>query len=402
MIRKRVIALIAAAALVALGGCTPGDDPGTDPSATPTITVWVDETRQGPVRVAAAAFEDATGVKVELVLKNWNDLRPDFVTQAPTGEGPDIVVGAHDWLGDLLANGVIAPLELSDQAANFNPISIQAFASEGQIYGLPYAVENIALIRNADLVPTAAAATWDATVAAGRAANTRYPIVVQVGEGGDGYTLYPLQTSFGAPVFAQNEDGSYTPEVAMGGENGRNFARWLAEQGKAGLLTQDITYDIAVAAFAAGESPYIIGGPWMLAQFEDVNVAIDPLPAAGTHPARPFVGVQGFYLSAQSKNALAATDFLVNYLASEDVQYSLYETGGRPPALTAAAERASSDPIIAGFAEVGRNAVPMPSIPEMGAVWSFWGVTEASIIAGTQDAVAAWDKMVADIEAEIA
>lgn len=36
----------------------------------------------------------------------------------------------------------------------------------------------------------------------------------------------------------------------------------------------------------------------------------------------------------------------------------------------------------AGFREVGADAVPMPSIPEMGAVWEFWGVTEANILGG--------------------
>ena len=40
----------------------------------------------------------------------------------------------------------------------------------------------------------------------------------------------------------------------------------------------------------------------------------------------------------------------------------------------------------------------MPSIPEMGQVWSFWGVTEAGIISGSSEPVAAWEKMVSDIQ----
>jgi arabinogalactan oligomer/maltooligosaccharide transport system substrate-binding protein len=40
----------------------------------------------------------------------------------------------------------------------------------------------------------------------------------------------------------------------------------------------------------------------------------------------------------------------------------------------------------------------MPSIPEMGAVWAFWGVTEANIISGAAEPVAAWEKMVTDIQ----
>src|SRR5690625_6765979 len=120
----------------------------------------------------------------------------------------------------------------------------------------------------------------------------------------------------------------------------------------------------------------------MLASFEDVEVAVDPIPSAGGEPAQPFTGVQGFYVSAQSDNALLATDFLVNYMATEEAQIALYEAGDRTPALTAAADTVAEDPIAAGFRELGAEAVPMPSIPEMGEVWNFWGVTEAQIITG--------------------
>ena len=363
-----------------------------------TLTVWVDETRQAAVESAAADFEAETGAEVELVLKPFEDIRADFVAQVPTGEGPDVTVGAHDWLGELITNGVVAPVELGDKAAEFEDVAVQAFTADGQVYGLPYAIENIALIRNTELADTAPA-TWDDAIAAGEDADTKFPFLIQSdGEDGDPYTYYPFQTSFGAPVFEQNADGSYTPELAMGGENGEAYAQWLAEQGEAGNLTIDTTYDIAVEAFAKGQSPFIVGGPWMLEQFADLDLAIDPVPAAGDQPAQPFVGVQGFYVSAQSENTLLANDFLVNYLSTEEAQTALFEAGGRPPALTAAADAASSDPIVAGFREVGADAVPMPSIPEMGSVWAFWGVTEAGIISGKAEPAEAWNKMISDIE----
>ncbi|RPF28759.1 sugar ABC transporter substrate-binding protein [Georgenia muralis] len=362
-----------------------------------TLTVWVDETRQAAVETAAAAFEEETGTAVETVLKNFEDIRADFNAQVPTGEGPDITVGAHDWLGELTANGVVAPIELGDKAAEFETVAVEAFTQDGQVYGLPYAVENIGLIRNTALAPEAPA-TWDDAIAAGEAAGTEYPILIQMGEEGDPYTMYPMQTSFGAPVFVQNEDGSYSPELALGGEAGNAFATWLAEQGAAGNLDTAVTYDIAVEAFANGQSPFIIGGPWMIASFEGLDLAVDPIPSAGGEPAQPFAGVQGFYVNAQSENAILANDFLVNYMATEDAQLALYEAGDRPPALTAAADTAAADPVTDGFRTVGADAVPMPSIPEMGSVWAFWGVTEAGIVNGSLEPVAAWEKMVSDIQ----
>ncbi len=415
---RRSISLVGAVGLAltlaACGSSNTPADPTSAPETTDTATtepteptgdagslvIWVDDTRQDAVQAAAATFEAETGATVELVQKNFDDIRPDFLAQVPTGEGPDITVGAHDWLGELTANGVVAPIELGDKAGEFEQVALDAFTYDGQVYGLPYAIENIAIIRNTELADSTPA-TWDEMIAKGLEAGTKYPFLVQVGETGDGYTLYPFQTSFGAPVFKQNEDGSYTNELALGGENGVRFAEFLAKEGKAGTLSTSITYDIAVEAFANGESPYILGGPWMLGSFEGLDLAIDPIPSAGGEPAQPFTGVQGFYLNAQSANQLLATDFLVNYMATVEAQVALYEAGDRTPALVAAADQVSSDPIAAGFREVGADAVPMPSIPEMGSVWSFWGVTEAGIISGSLEPEAAWNKMVEDIQGAI-
>ncbi|WP_418276556.1 sugar ABC transporter substrate-binding protein [Isoptericola jiangsuensis] len=410
--RRSILLVSALATTLALSACstgseTPADEPADTgasadaeaPSGDP-LTIWVDETRQAAVEAAAADFTAETGTEVELVQKNFDEIRADFVAQVPTGEGPDITVGAHDWLGGLLSNGVVAPVELGDKAGEFEDVAVQAFTADGQVYGLPYAVENIALIRNTALAETAPA-TWDDAVAAGEGAGTKYPILIQTGAEGDPYTYYPFQTSFGAPVFEQNDDGSYTSEIAMGGENGEAYAQWLAEQGDAGTLSTDMTYDIAVEAFANGESPFIIGGPWMLEQVSDLDLVIDPVPAPGDQPAQPFVGVAGFYLSAQSDNPLVANDFLVNFMATEEAQTALYEAGGRPPALTAAADAAAGDLLVAGFRNVGADAVPMPSIPAMDSVWAFWGVTEANILSGKAEPVDAWQKMITDIDGAI-
>src|SRR5690606_6320985 len=315
---------------------TATDEPSEPAADGGSLVIWVDETRQAAVQSAASTFEAETGATVELVLKNFDDIRPDFPAQVPTGEGPDLTVGAHDWLGELTSNGVVAPIELGAKAGEFESVAVEAFTYDGQVYGLPYAIENIAIIRNTELADSTPA-TWDEMIAKGLEAGTKYPFLVQVGETGDGYTLYPFQTSFGAPVFKQNEDGSYTNELALGGENGVRFAEFLAKEGKAGTLSTSITYDIAVEAFANGESPYILGGPWMLGSFEGLDLAIDPIPSAGGEPAQPFTGVQGFYLNAQSANKLLATDFLVNYMATVEAQVALYEAGDRTPALVAAA-----------------------------------------------------------------
>lgn len=405
--RKHVAmgAAVAASALLIAGCSGPAaETPEESTGSAGEIVIWTDAEREAAITAAAEEFEAETGATVTLVQKNFEDLRNDFIAQVPTGEGPDITVGAHDWLGALVTAGVVDTIDLGERAADFEQVAIDAMTYEGQLYALPYSLETIALLQNTALVGDEAPATWDDMIANGLAAGTERPFVINTnGESGDGYTMYGLQTSFGAPVFVQDESGSYTTEVGMGGAPGEAFAQWLAENGTAGTgyLSTTVDYDINNELFNSGQAPYTIQGPWAISAFPDVDVAVNPIPSAGGETAAPFVGVQGFFLSSQSDNALLATDFLVNHLATDDAQRALYEADPRIPALTVLADEVASDPIIAGFLASAQGGVPMPSIPEMGSVWDFWNAAEAQIINGA-DPVGTWNQMITDLEAALA
>lgn len=363
-----------------------------------TLVVWVDETRVDAFKTLAEDFVAETGVALDVVQKPSADIKTEFIAQAPTGQGPDLIVGAHDWVGDLVSNGVLSPVELGDKLGDFAPAAVNGFMYDGQLYGVPYAIENIALVRN-NALATETPATFDELIAAKPEAAT-YPILIQQGENGDAYHLYPIQTSFGAPVFTSDATGSYTTELGMGGENGAKFATYLKTLADRGAVNASIGADQAKQAFLDGKSPYIITGPWWTTDFTDagLDITVLPVPSAGGQPAAPFVGVQGVYLSAKSTNALLANQFL-DYMATVDVQKRLYELAGRMPAMTEAAA-AVDDPILAGFGEFGALGQPMPAIPQMASVWNFWGAAQISIINGTAtDPVAAWNTMIENIQA---
>lgn len=402
--RKHIgIGAIVASAAIVLTGCSAGGTTTEPEESGAEIVIWSDAEREAAITAAAEAFEAETGASVTVVQKNFEDLRADFIAQVPTGEGPDITVGAHDWLGALVAAGVVNTLDLGATADEFEQVSLDAFTYDGQLYALPYSLETIALIQNVDLVGADAPATWDEMIANGVASGAERPFVINTGgETGDGYTMYGFQTSFGAPVFVQDDTGSYTTEVGMGGAGGEAFASWLGANGAAGtgIISTTVDYDINNELFNTGKAPYTIQGPWAISAFPDVNLVVNPIPSAGGETAAPFVGVQGFYLSSQSDNALLATDFLVNYLGTEDAQRALYEADPRIPAWKTLATEVSSDPIIAGFVASAQGGVPMPSIPEMGSVWELWNSAQAQIINGA-DPVATWNQMVADLTATI-
>ncbi|GGD25086.1 sugar ABC transporter substrate-binding protein [Microbacterium faecale] len=404
----RAFAAIAVAGTLGLAGCAggAGDAPADDTAdekteASTTLTVWVDAERVDALQGAADAYEEQAGVAVELIGKDTADIKDDFIQQVPTGEGPDIAMGAHDWLGELSTNGVVAPLELGDSASGYLDVAIEAATYDGTVYMLPYAVENLAVLRNTELVPEAAA-SFDEMLQAGQDAGLDQPFVVEQGAEGNPYHLYPFQTAFGAPVFGTNDAGYDATDLQIGGENGEAFATWLGEQGAAGVFNTDIDGDIAKQAFLDGDAAFWLTGPWNVGAAQDsgIDVAIDSVPSPTDQVASPFAGVKGFFLSSESENQVAATDFLVNYLGTEEAQLSLFEAGNILPALSAAADTASSDPIIAGFAEVGTESVPMPAIPEMGSVWEYWGIAQAEVINGA-DPVERWQKLTADVESAI-
>lgn len=399
--RKSIVSVLAAGVALSLAACGGTGSPATSESAAPaagSLTIWVDETRIDDFKALGEDFVSASGVALDVVQKPTADIKTDFVAQAPTGEGPDLIVGAHDWTGELVSNGLISPIELGDKG-KLADNTIAAFQYDGALYGVPYAVENIALVRNNKILQDTPD-TFDALIEQAKGAGAEFPAIIQVGDQGDAYHMYPIQTSFGAPVFKSNADGSYTNELGMEGAEGEAFATYLKKLADEKVVSVSMGGDQAKQAFLDGKSPYMITGPWNTAAFTEAGMDISVLavPSAGGQPSAPFLGVQGVYLSSKSENGILANQFL-DYMATTEAQQKLFDLGGRVPADTSVAE-GITDELLAGFAEAGKNGQPMPSIPEMAAVWSHWGNTQVSIINGqAADPVAAWKTMVENIKA---
>ena len=402
--RKSIVAVLAAGVALSLAACgsgTPAATPGGTSTAAPaagSLTIWVDETRIDNFKSIGADFAATSGVTLDVVQKPTADIKTDFVAQAPTGEGPDLIVGAHDWTGELISNGLIAPIELGDKgelAGN----ALAAFQYDGALYGVPYAVENLGLVRNNGIVQDTPD-TFDALIDQAKAAGAEFPAIIQVGDNGDAYHMYPIQTSFGAPVFKSNPDGSYATELGMAGPEGEAFATYLKKLADEKVVSVSMGGDQAKQAFLDGKSPYMITGPWNTTAFTDagLDISVLPIPSAGGQPSAPFLGVQGVYLSSKSESGLLANQFL-DYMATTEAQQKLYDLGGRVPADTTVADKIT-DEMLAGFAQAGKDGQPMPTIPEMGSVWTHWGAAQVNIINGqAADPVAAWQTMNENIKA---
>jgi maltose/maltodextrin transport system substrate-binding protein/arabinogalactan oligomer/maltooligosaccharide transport system substrate-binding protein len=366
-----------------------------------TIRIWADDTRAAVLVPLADEFLAA--YNVELVVEEVSGIRDQFIIAAPAGEGPDIIIGAHDWIGSLIASGLLAPIDLGAKAADFTELSLAGFTySDGQLYGMPYATENLGFFYNTEYV-TEVPTTWQGVMELGQelmdAGTISYVMALA---GTPTYDALPVQTAFGGYIFGLNEDGSWNPtDIGLNSEGEIAAMTFLREQIELGRIPDSFDWDTGHTLFETGETAFLMAGPWALDRIRASGVpyAVTSFPAAteGGAPGSPFLGVQGFMVNAFSENVLLAQAFLTEFVATEDVMLQLYEAGLRPPAFIPALEQVA-DPDLAAMDVAGANATLMPYIPEMGSVWGAWGSGVQLALTGELPVADAMNDAVAQIQ----
>lgn len=353
--------------------------PTEAPEPVATLKIWADDTRAPILNALAEDF--LAEYNVQLVIEDLGrvqDIRTPMITAAPAGEGPDIFVGVHDWLGAMVESGLVTPIDLGAKADEFVPLSLEAFTyTDGQLYGVPYATENLGFFYNTELV-TEPPATWDEMLEIGRdlqaAGTVQYAIAIA---GDPGYNALPMQTSFGGYIFGVDENGAWNPQdIGLNSEGMIEAVTWMKGAVDEGLMPDTTDYETGHQLFETGQIPFLMAGPWALDRIRASGVpyAVTVFPDNGA----PFLGVQGFMINAFSENVLLAQTFLTEYVASEEFMQQIYETGLRPSAFKSVLAQ-TEDKDLAAMGEAGANAIPMPNVPEMGSVWSAWnnGITLA-------------------------
>jgi len=363
----------------------------TAPTAVPVPTevpvqlrVWADDTRAPILQDLAPAFMETYGV--ELVVELNASIRDNFQTAAPTGEGPDIIVIAHDQAGTLVSNGLLAPVDLGEKADDFVPVAKEACTFGGVLYCMPYATENLGFFYNTDLVSTPPT-TWDEVVTIGEALKAEGKVEYIMALTGTTYDLYPLFTSMGGYIFGKSDNGDWNPQdLGVDNEGMIAAATWLQDNVDKGNLPTDTDWANNHALFETGKAPFIMAGPWALDRIRQsgVKYAVTSFPDGGY----PFAGTQGFFINAQSENVLLAQAFLTEFVATDEVMQKLYEAGKRPSAYIPVLDK-TDDADLKAMAVAGENATMMPAIPEMGSVWGNWGDAISLVIQGKQEPEAA-------------
>ena len=354
------------------------------------LLVWIGTNRDdAALQAIAKKFTDDLGV--EATIEVVDPVPEKFLQAAATGDGPDVVLFAHDKFGEWAESGLISPVTPSAEiAAGILPTAMDAVTIGGQIWGYPVGVEAVGLVYNKKLVPTPPA-TFEEIAALSLPDGVK-PIMWDYN---NTYFTFPMMMAGGAFAFQKGADGKYNgKETGVNNDGAVAGASMLKKLLDDGTMPSGVDYGVMDGAMAKGEVAMVLNGPWSWAGYKTagIDVGVAKIPSIDGKESKPFVGVFAFALNAASPNKDLAVEFLENYVLTDEGLASWNATGQLGAlADISAGEKQADDPLIAATIENVAIGVPMPSNPEMGAFWGAMGPALGNITSGAADVKTALD-----------
>jgi maltose-binding protein MalE len=369
------------------------------------LTVWADDKFAPIITQVAEPFTAETGVPVEVTLIDYQDMRAQIVVAAPAGEGPDLFIGGHDWLGEAVENGIAAPVDLGSKEANLTEVSLNALNWNGTQHALPYAVENVALYYNTDLIETPPTTVEELTAICdelGDAIDNCWGIQGG-GSAPDAYHNFPFVSAGGGYIFGFSpETGFDTTDIGVDSDGAIAGVTALETLVADGYIA-GIDEDDAKQFFIDGKQAFFMSGPWWINTWDEagINYGVAPLPTLEGNPMGPFVGVRGFFVNEFGLNKAIAEEFLLNFIATDETMLALHEADPRGPTWIPTLEAIGDDPVFSAFGASGANGQFMPNVPEMGSVWDPLGNQLLAVRQGQLDAQTAMTQAAEQIAAAV-
>lgn len=331
------------------------------------ITIWTNMSVEAEtIQKYADEWSEKSGYEVEVIHQSPSVQK--FAQAANSEDGPDAVVGIpNDQLADYINAGLAAevPAGLYNDS-DFSDAAIQACYVNGKRYAAPISVETVALFYNTDKVKKVPA-TWEELVAGAKEVG---------GVQFDATSIYydlGFVRACGGYIF-NYKDGAYdVSDIGLANDGAVQAYEFInALYADYGLLSADVTADIARSNFQNGETAYYIGGPWDIDGFTSAGTpfAIAEMPTFNGQPFVTPVGTQISFVSNKSDKQEAAWE-LIMYLIDNGA-LGLYKAGDRIPAKLADQNDAviqSMENSRVFIAQINKGE-PMPTVSEMGQLWS--------------------------------
>ncbi|KNE86240.1 maltose/maltodextrin ABC transporter substrate-binding protein MalE [Aggregatibacter aphrophilus] len=356
------------------------------------LVIWIngDKGYNGLAEVGKK-FEKETGVSV--LVEHPDRLEEKFTQVASTGDGPDIILWAHDRFGGYAQAGLLAELSPSKEFKDkFVDFAWDAENYNGKIIGYPVAIESLSLIYNKDLLPTPPK-SWEEIVELDKKFKTekKNAIMWNLAEP---YFTWPVVASNGGYVF-KFADGKYnTNDIGVNNEGSQKGLQFVVDMVKNKVINADMDYAIAEASFNKGETALTINGPWSWGNIEKskINYGVAVLPTLNGKPSKAFVGVLSAGINSASPNKDLAVEFIENYLLTDD---GLEQVNKDKPlgavALKSYQDKLAKDPRIAATMENAKNGEIMPNIPQIVAFWYAEKSAISNAVSGRQTVKQALD-----------
>ncbi len=375
------------------------------------LVIWSSESQVPALERLAAEFERDYGIRVEIQQVVFGDIKSKFLTAAPAGEGPDIIIGAHDWVGELAMDGLLEPIPFLPQRDLYYDVAVEAFSYGGRLYGLPYALESIAIIYNKDLIFEDEVPTTIAELESIAMEVADDEIVGFVYDAPNFYFSFPFIAGYGGYIFKDTPEGLDVDDIGLNNPGAAEGVALIRSWFDIGLMPRGANYSLMDGLFIEGLAAFIINGPWATPLYRDAGIDYGIIPFSdiylepGVTP-KPFVGVQGFMINSRSRSKIEAIEFVVNYIGSYRGQKAIFEIERRGVVrsdLYAEVEAEGGPELydIIQFSASASVGTPMPNIPEMAAVWG--SMEDAlNLVINAQDTVGnALDAAVEKIKAAI-
>ena len=353
-----------------------------------TITIWMSADK-GATQLQAVADRFTEELGIPVVIESPEPIPDKFPQAAATGDGPDVVLWAHDRFGEWAASGLLAPIDMGEAVrAEMPEIALDAVTFNGETWAWPISLEAVALIYNKALVDAPPATFEEMAEMKVDGAGT------VMWDYNNTYFTMPLLAAGGGFAF-EKVDGRYDgTNTGVNNDGALAGAQVLADLIEGGTMPRGVDYGIMDTAMNKGEVAMMISGPWAWSNLDQsgIEYGVAPLPSVAGQPAKPFVGVYAAAVNAASPNKDLIKELFENYLLTDE-GLAEWNSANSLGALAdnSMAETQGSDERIAATIEAAKAGVPMPSNPEMGKFWSAMEPALAAITNGEQDVKTALD-----------
>jgi maltose/maltodextrin transport system substrate-binding protein len=341
------------------------------------LLVWMDADRTRTLEPILKKFQDQYAIKVHL--ESPQNVTDSFPTAAQSGKGPDIVIWAHDKVGEWADAGLISPIEVHHETREkYFPQAWEAVTHADRVWGFPIGLETVTLIYNKKLLDGPPPKSLSDLAPLNEKIKQQHPGVTSIlWDFKSAYYSWGILASAGAYIYAKNQDGYDLNNVGVANSGAVEALSKILGLIKSGVLPKSVSYSAAEELMSQGKLAMMISGPWAWANLmkTGIDFGVAPVPGFGDNPSKPFVGVSAAYVNRASSNQDIAKEFIEDFLISEEGLNAMNDAKpiGIPSLISLAEKLEQENPLLKEMKICIEQGQVMPNIPEMGRFWSAVG-----------------------------